>query len=167
MSLSHFTFVTEDTSHKSAIDVINQEAFGPGRHARAAARIREEGPHQTDLSFVCIDGGKPVGSVRMTPVTCDNKIGYLLGPLAVRPSHKNLGIGGKLVELAVEAARSTDAGFVILVGDKEYYAPMGFENVAIGAITFPGPVDPTRVLVAPFAAKIIESLSGLIKYRQT
>ena len=36
------------------IEAINEEAFGPGRFARAAYRIREGGPHERDLSFVAV-----------------------------------------------------------------------------------------------------------------
>ena len=39
-------YLTEDASHDAAIEHINEEAFGPGRHTRAAARIREQGPHE-------------------------------------------------------------------------------------------------------------------------
>lgn len=35
-------YLTEDASHDSVIEHINEEAFGPGRFTRAAARIREQ-----------------------------------------------------------------------------------------------------------------------------
>jgi predicted N-acetyltransferase YhbS len=37
--------------------------------------------------------------------------------------------------------------FVLLVGDPPYYVPLGFVPVKPGAIRFPRPVDPARVLV--------------------
>ncbi len=36
-------YLTEDASHDAVIELINEEAFGPGRFVRAAARIREQG----------------------------------------------------------------------------------------------------------------------------
>jgi len=45
-------YLTEDASHDAAIELINEEAFGPGRHTRAAARNREQWPHDLSLSFI-------------------------------------------------------------------------------------------------------------------
>jgi predicted N-acetyltransferase YhbS len=157
---------TEDASHDDVIELINAEAFGPGRHARAAARIREQGPHDRSLSFVCTDNGETIASVRMTPVLAGGVSGHLLGPLAVRPSHKNRGIGRELVRIAVEAAKGKRSEAVILVGDPPYYCPLGFEKVAYGALAFPGPVDPARVLVVPIAPDVHARLKGTIGWRE-
>ncbi|MCJ9672672.1 MULTISPECIES: GNAT family N-acetyltransferase [Neorhizobium] len=158
-------YLTEDTSHDEVIELINAEAFGPGRHTRAAARIREQGPHDRTLSFVCADDGETIASVRMTPVHAGSVKGHLLGPLAVRPSHKNRGIGRELVRIAIEAAKRKGSEAVILVGDPPYYGPLGFEKVAYGALEFPGPVDPGRVLVVPIAADVHARLKGVIGWR--
>lgn len=158
-------YLTEDASHDAAIEVINEEAFGPGRFTRAAARIREQGPHDRLLSFICADDGETIASVRMTPVLAGSVKGHLLGPLAVRPSHKNKGIGRELVRIAVAAAQRKGSEAVILIGDPPYYCPLGFEKVAYNALTFPGPVDPNRVLVVPIAADTHARLHGMIAWR--
>jgi predicted N-acetyltransferase YhbS len=167
MQKHDLVYLTEDASHDAAIELINEEAFGPGRHTRAAARIREQGPHDRSLSFICTDDGETIASVRMTPVLAGPIQGHLLGPLAVRPSHKNKGIGRELVRIAVEAARRKGSQAVILVGDPPYYCPLGFEKVAHGALIFPGPVDPARVLVVPFAEGVHAHLKGIIRWRKT
>jgi predicted N-acetyltransferase YhbS len=158
-------YLTEDASHAAAIDIINEEAFGPGRFARAAARIREQGPHDRSLSFICADDGETIGSVRMTPVFAGPVHAHLLGPLAVRPSHKNRGIGRELVRIAVEAARRKGSQAVILVGDAAYYQPLGFEPVSYGGLDFPGPVDPARVLAVSMADGVHARLRGAIRWR--
>nr|WP_244541278.1 N-acetyltransferase [Rhizobium tibeticum] len=159
-------YLTEDASHDAAIEHINEEAFGPGRHTRAAARIREQGPHDLLLSFICTDDGETIASVRMTPVQAGSVNGHLLGPLAVRPSHKGRGIGRELVRIAVDAARRKGSEAVILIGDPPYYCPLGFEKVAHNALTFPGPVDPARVLVVPLAEDAHARLKGTIGWRK-
>lgn len=148
MSDSAFSIEPELPAHSTEIETINAEAFGPGRFARAAFRIREQGPHEEALSFVARCGESVVGSVRLTRVMIGEKPALLLGPLAVRPDYKNLGIGRKLVSTAVEAARASGGKAVLLVGDAPYYGPLGFEQIDAGTVALPGPVDPARLLVA-------------------
>lgn len=159
-------YLTEDPSHDDAIELINAEAFGPGRFTRAAPRIREQGLHERALSFICADDGETIGSVRMTPVLAGGVKGHMLGPLAVRPSHKSMGIGRELVRIAIDAARRAGSEAVILVGDPPYYMPLGFEKVTYGALEFPGPVDPGRVLVVPLADDVHARLKGVIGWRK-
>jgi predicted N-acetyltransferase YhbS len=159
-------YLTEDASHDAVIELINEEAFGPGRHVRAAARIREQGPHDRSLSFVCTDDGETIASVRMTPVLAGSVKGHMLGPLAVRPSHKNRGIGRELVRIAIDAAKRRGSQGVILIGDPPYYMPLGFEKVTYDALKFPGPVDPARVLVVPLADSVHDGLKGVIGWRE-
>jgi predicted N-acetyltransferase YhbS len=165
MPCHDFVFLTEDASHDAAINLINEEAFGPGRFVRAAERVREQGPHDRRLSFVASDRGETIASVRMTPVFAGATAGYLLGPLAVRPSHKNLGIGRELVRIALAAAEKTGSPMVLLVGDPPYYAPLGFKPTKPGALTMPGPFDPRRLLAACFGGVDALALKGEIRHR--
>ncbi len=166
MPISDYVFLTEDPSHDCIIETINDEAFGPGRFVRAAERVREQGPHERSLSFVASDAGDVVGSVRMTPVLAGSAKGHLLGPLAVRPNHKNLGIGRELVRIAVDAARRAGSEAVILVGDPPYYRPLGFEPVPPGTLVLPGPVDPRRVLAAVFDEATMSRMAGELRHRR-
>jgi predicted N-acetyltransferase YhbS len=52
----------------TAIDKLHERAFGPGRFARTAYRLREGVPARLDLSFVAYVGSMIVGSTRMTPL---------------------------------------------------------------------------------------------------
>ncbi|MBD8556500.1 N-acetyltransferase [Rhizobium sp. CFBP 8762] len=165
MKKHDLVYLTEDASHDTAIEDINREAFGPGRFAKTAARIREQGPHDRQLSFICADDGETIASVRMTPVLAGCVNAHLLGPLAVRPSHQGRGIGRELVRIAVEAARRKGSEGVILVGDPPYYQPLGFEPVPYGALVFPGPVNPARVLVVPMGDEIPARIAGTIGWR--
>src|SRR5690606_25408012 len=58
MPCHDLVFLAEDPSYDAAIDLINQEAFGPGRFVRAAERVREQGPHDRGISFVAADKGE-------------------------------------------------------------------------------------------------------------
>ncbi len=157
-------YLNETPSHQPIIARINEEAFGPGRFVRAAERVREQGPHDPRLSFIAILDDTVVGSVRMTPVIAGSVSGHLLGPLAVRPSFKNLGIGRELVRISVAEALRRGSEGVVLVGDAPYYGPLGFEQVA-ARLSFPGPVDAARILVAANRDDIQDRLHGKIHWR--
>jgi len=157
---ANIAYSPETPAHDLEIEHINEEAFGPGRFARAAYKIREGGPHDRALSFVALDGGAVVASVRMTPVVAGAGTAMLLGPLAVRPSHKNIGIGRKLVAMALEAAGAKGEAVVILVGDEPYYGPLGFSRIPRGQVSLPRPVDLDRLLAAELTDGAVSLLQG-------
>lgn len=138
----------EDTSDNDAIENLQAEAFGPGRFARTAFRIRENVQHRQDLAFVGMSGACLAGSVRLSPITIGETDALLLGPLTVSPDFKNRGLGKALMRTALDAARAAGDRFVLLVGDAPYYGPFGFDPVPLGQITLPGPVDPNRLLIS-------------------
>ena len=109
MILADVIYLPETPAHDAEIEAINEEAFGPGRFARAAYKIREGGPHERALSFVAVRRRDVVASVRMTRIAAGEGRALLLGPLAVRPAFKNLGIGRQLVAIALEAADKAGA----------------------------------------------------------
>lgn len=164
MNLADIVFLPEEPAHDDAIDQINAEAFGPGRFARAAYRIREGGPHERALSFVALHEGEVVGSVRLTRIAAGNGRALLLGPLAVRPVYKNKGIGKKLVRIALEAAQAAGSEVVVLVGDEPYYGPFGFKPIPRGQLSMPRPVDPDRLLAAELKKGGLIKLQGLVTH---
>ncbi len=130
------------------IEQLHASAFGPGRFARAAFRVREAFARDKTLSLVAQFAGKPVGSVWMTPISISGENGYLLGPLAIDGGFRNKGAGRLLVgEVSKMALAREQGNFVLLVGDAPYYAPLGYVRANAGEIVFPGPVDPARILV--------------------
>lgn len=164
MTVIQPVYLNESPCHNPIIDSINEEAFGPGRFVRAAERVREQGPHDPRLSFIAMMDDTVVGSVRMTPVMAGSVMGHLLGPLAVRPSFKNLGIGKELVRISVAEALRQGSEAVVLVGDAPYYGPLGFEPVK-ARLRFPGPVDAARILVASNRDDTQDRLQGTIHWR--
>ncbi|MBK8086159.1 MAG: N-acetyltransferase [Devosia sp.] len=146
------------------VENLQATAFGPGRFARTAFRVRERFPIDTSLSLIAEVGGVPCGSVWMTPISIGGIDGYLLGPLATHPSFRKRGAGKLLArEVTRIALERGEGSFVLLVGDQDYYCPLGWVPTTPGAIVFPGPVDPTRVLVYSDDRNIAARLSGPIK----
>jgi predicted N-acetyltransferase YhbS len=109
---------------------------------------------------VALKDGAVVASVRLTRVVAGNGRALLLGPLAVRPVWKNLGIGKRLVRIALEAAEKAGEELVVLVGDEPYYGPLGFKKIPKGQITLPRPVDQNRLLAAELVSGALAEFRG-------
>ncbi len=152
---------TERASDAEAIEGLETRAFGPGRFARTAYRLRESEPHDRSLSFVARVSTLVVGSVRLTPIKIGDAPALLLGPLTVDPAFRSKGIAQRLVETALAAAETQDHRVVLLVGDEAYYGRMGFKP-APPVVVMPGPVDPRRVLVRSIGAGPTAPLSGKV-----
>ncbi|WP_027162199.1 N-acetyltransferase [Mesorhizobium sp. WSM1293] len=160
MSLADVRYLPETPAHDPEIEAINDEAFGPGRFVLAAYKIREAGGHERSLSFVAVNGDIVVASVRMTRIAAGAGRALMLGPLAVRPAFKNLGIGRRLVAIALKAAARAGAPAVMLVGDEPYYGPLGFKRIPRGQISMPRPVDLDRLLSHEIAPGAVARLLG-------
>lgn len=143
-------------SDRDAVEALVLAAFGPGRYAKTAERIREMARMAAGL--VARDGDRIVGSVRLWAITIGDTPAVFLGPITVAADHRKGGLGAELVAACVGAARADDVGGVLLVGDAAYFERFGF--VAAPEVRLPGPVDIRRVLWLPIAA---ETPSGPVR----
>lgn len=150
----------EQPSDEAAIDYLQERAFGPGRFARSAYRLREGVAPARDLSFVARVGTFLVGSNRMTPILIGGFDALLLGPLVVDPAFRSKGIGLALLNESLDAATAKGHRLVMLVGDEPYYARVGFTRVPAGRVSLPGPVDPRRVLWRALVEGAADGVAG-------
>jgi predicted N-acetyltransferase YhbS len=154
-------FATPDDD--AFVEDLHALAFGPGRFARTAFRVRERFPIDPSLSLISEIDGVPSGSVWMTPISVSGIDGYLLGPLATHPNYRKRGAGKLLAREVTRLALDRGEGvFVLLVGDQDYYCPLGWVPTVPGTVKFPGPVDPTRVLVYSKDPTLAARLAGPI-----
>ncbi|WP_083988657.1 GNAT family N-acetyltransferase [Devosia geojensis] len=145
------------------VEELHAIAFGPGRFARTAFRVRERFPIDPTLSLIAEVDGMPCGSVWMTPISVGDVNGYLLGPLATHPDFRKRGAGKLLArEVTANALARGEGRFVLLVGDQDYYCPLGWRLTTRGAIVFPGPVDYDRVLAYAPEPDLALALAGPI-----
>jgi predicted N-acetyltransferase YhbS len=145
------------------ISALHSRVFGPGRFARSAYRVREGKGHISRFCLVAYLGDELVASLRMTEIMIGRRPGAaLLGPVAVDPDHRGLGVGTKLMTEALSAARKAGTALVILVGDDPYYGRFGFKAVPPGQIVFPGPVNPARILACELQDGACAAYHGLI-----
>ena len=142
-------------------DLIDR-AFGPGRYAKAAERLREHNTPLLDISFCAWRDGRLVGCVRMWPILIGERPAVFLGPFAVEPEFRSLGLGATLIRRAVAASAEAGHAMILLVGDAPYFEPLGFRKVPPGRITLPGPVDPNRVFSLALVPGGDDDLAGAV-----
>lgn len=152
--------VLETPAMETAVTALIDRVFGPGRFAKSSERLREGNHLLADCSYVAMREGRPVGCVRMWPVTIGGAPVAFLGPLAVDPDERSAGLGQSLVESACEAARAAGWKAVLLVGDGPYFTRAGFSAAHTAGVVMPGPVDQRRVLLKALAPGGDEGLSG-------
>lgn len=156
-------FAPLSPADEAAIEKLDERAFGPGRFARTAYRLREGVPPDLSLSFVARVGTLLVGANRMTPILVGASPALLLGPLTVEPAFRSQGVGEALMKKSLDAARAAGHELALLVGDEEYYARVGFKRAPRGKIVMPGPVDPDRLLYCELREGAFEKVSGRMR----
>ena len=153
-------------SDLSQVAKLEARVYGPGRFARTAYRLREGSDSHTELCMTAWSGNELAGAIRFTHITLgENCTGALLGPLTVNPDHIGQNLGLRLIEAAKETAISVGLDALVLVGDVPYYGKAGFEQITGGRLSFPGPVDPDRLLILPLHQERAENCQGLITAR--
>jgi predicted N-acetyltransferase YhbS len=154
---------SERPDDAAGVDCLNAGAFGPGRFAKSAWRLREGVAPAPGLSFVAVEDGVLRGSVRFWPIRVGGHEALLLGPLAVEAAQRGRGVGIALMQAGIEAAHQGPWGAILLVGDEPYYAKVGFSRLPPGRVKFPGPVDQNRILGLSLKAGGLLNLSGQIR----
>ena len=148
------------------VDALVEAAFGPGRYAKTAERLREGNARDVACSFVATSGAQIVGAVRLWPVTVGDARALFLGPIAVSARWRRRGLGALLVERACEAASAQGERLVLLVGARAFFEPLGFAPVAPGRALLPGPVNPARVLWRELTPGAADGVGGPVAVPQ-
>lgn len=154
------TLALERLQDATPADLLVDRAFGPGRYAKAAERLREGNSPRLDLSVCAWEAGRLVGVARQWPITVDGTAVLFLGPFAVEAASRSMGVGAALIAEACRLAEDAGERLTLLIGDLAYFGPFGFERVEPGRVTMPGPVDPRRVLWRAHAPGAFEGVSG-------
>lgn len=129
----------ETAGDAAAVEALVLAAFGPGRFAKTAERVREHA--RVAAGFVAREDGQVVGSVRLWSITAGGEPALFLGPIAVESGSRRAGLGAELVQACIEQAGSVG---ILLVGDLPYFGRFGFRPAA--GVQLSGPVDRRRLL---------------------
>lgn len=141
-ALETFVLSEETPFDAAAAARVVERAFGPGRYAKTAERLREGS--EPVAGYVLRVAGEVMGSVHLWPIEVGGLRAGFLGPIAVDAPWRGTGAGAVLCEAVIARARDLGLSGVLLVGDRPYFGRFGFEPAPDAVL--PGPVDPRRVL---------------------
>jgi predicted N-acetyltransferase YhbS len=158
-----FTIAPETAADVEAREALLDACFGPARHARACERLREGRLPAEGLAFVAHIADKLVGTLRFWHVMAGDRAALMLGPLAVDPNLRSLGLGKAMMRQGLDAAQAIGHEAIILVGDAPYYAPFGFARSLTDGLAMPGPVDPARFLGLEWRAGALAGATGMVR----
>ena len=161
-----FTIRNERSSDIAARETLLDACFGVNRHARTCQRLRDGRLPAKGLAFSAVrqegQRGRVIGTVRLWHVSAGKVPALVLGPLAVDPSCRKLGIGNALMNYALAAAETHGHDAVVLLGDVAYYAPFGFSAAKTAGLSLPGPFERDRLLGLELRKGALDSARGMI-----
>jgi hypothetical protein len=150
-----------------ASDIVAREAlldacFGENRHMRTCQRLRDGHTPAEGLAFSALAQGRLVGTLRLWHVSAGGTRALVLGPLAVDPTCRKLGVGAALIKHALIAAEVRGHRAVILLGDAPYYARFGFSPRKTAELSLPGPFERDRLLGLELFEGALDGASGMV-----
>jgi predicted N-acetyltransferase YhbS len=157
-----FAIRGERASDVAAREALLDTGFGASRHTRTCQRLRDGQTPAEGLAFSAVRQGRLVGTVRLWHVSAGGVPALVLGPLAVDPSCRKLGVGAALINHALAAASARGHGAVILLGDAPYYARFGFSPQKASRLSLPGPFERGRLLGLELRAGALDGAKGMI-----
>jgi predicted N-acetyltransferase YhbS len=157
-----FAIRGERVSDVAAREALLDASFGDNRHLRTCQRLRDGQAPAEGLALSALSQGRLVGTVRLWHVNAGGVPALVLGPLAVDPSCRKLGIGRALVQRALAAAKARGHGAVLLLGDAPYYGRFGFSALKTGELRLPGPFEPDRLLGLELREGALDGAWGMI-----
>jgi predicted N-acetyltransferase YhbS len=157
-----FVIRTERASDVVAREALLDACFGANRHMRTCQRLRDGRAPAEGLALSVVRQGRLVGTVRLWHVSAGRVQALVLGPLAVDPSCRKLGIGAELMKHALAAARARGHGAVLLLGDAPYYGRFGFSALNTGELSLPGPFERDRLLGLELREGALDGARGMI-----
>ena len=97
--------------------------------ATLACDLLKETTSPETISLVAEANDAVIGHIAFSPAVVEsneNRTGYILAPLAVKPEWQKRKIGSKLIETGMERLSTLGADHVFVYGDPKYYGKFGF-----------------------------------------
>jgi predicted N-acetyltransferase YhbS len=157
-----FAIRAERASDIAAREALLDACFGANRLLRTCQRLRDGRTPAEGLAFSALRRGRLVGTLRLWHVSAGGVPALVLGPLAVDPSCRGLGLGAALTHHALALAKARGHGAVILLGDAPYYGRFGFSALKTGELLLPGAFERERLLALELREGALDGAWGMI-----
>lgn len=163
----------EENKDFDIVESIVEEAFKEAEHSdhlehKLVKRLRDSVAFIPELSLVAIDNDNIVGHILLTKIDIvdGDKItkSLALAPLAVVPSHQKKGIGGMLIEKALEVAKVIGYTSVIVLGHEDYYPRFGFQKASKWSIKAPFEVPDEAFMAIELVPGSLQGANGVVSY---
>lgn len=152
----------ETPADVAAIHRVHTVSFPTPAEARLVDALRAAG--RLTVSLLAVDGNVVVGHVAFSPVTLERSAAGLgLAPVAVLRTHRRRSVAADLIRAGLARCRATGSGFVVLLGEPDYYARFGFRPASAWRLQdeYGGGAAFQALELAPHA---IPSDGGLVRY---
>ena len=158
------TIAPLDAVDPQLVEDLLDAAFGEGRQARTAYRIREGMDWLPGLSFAALDDENYlVATIQLWPVALTDSDGrahplLMVGPVAVMPGRQGEGFGKALMATSLAAADQLGGASALpqmLIGDFDYYRHWDFSAAHTGGWRCPGPWERERLLARSVNAAVL------------
>lgn len=147
-----------------AIAALNRAAFGGEDEVGIIERLR--GDDLVAVELVAVRAGAIVGHILLSelPTTMDGRpvSALALAPMAVLPGQQKQGIGGRLIEAALDEGRCLGYGAVIVLGHPDYYPRFGFS--AAPASKLASPFSGEGLMALELAPDALAGQAGTVTY---
>ena len=101
-------------------------------------KLRKENSFVPGLSLIAHDGEKILGHILLTTIRIvgANKeiLSLAMAPVSVLPEMQHQGIGGELIRVSIEMAKTMGYGSIIVLGHPGYYPRFGFRSTKMWKI---------------------------------
>ncbi|MBI4897728.1 MAG: N-acetyltransferase [Actinobacteria bacterium] len=145
----------EQPGDDDAIAAILRAAFNDDSEADLVERLRGSESWVPELSIVVQQEDQLVAYALLSRVTAGEANALALGPVAVLPDHQGGRLGGALVRMALDRARSLHFDCAIAIGPPRFLESCGFEPATAHGVT-------TQVRLPQDAFRIFQLQPGVI-----
>lgn len=155
------------------VEDLTEEAFKNAEHSDGTEhllvkRLRKSNSFIKELSLVADDNDKVVAHIMMTKAKIDNgneKFETLaLAPVSVLSEYQGKGIGSKLINVALERARTLGYKSVIVLGHDKYYPKFGFIPASKYGIKAPFDVSDEVFMAKELTEGSLTNINGTVEY---
>lgn len=172
---AHVNIRCEQPAEYGAIHQLVQDAFATARvsdgdEQEFVRELRAGDGYLPELALVAEVAGELVGHVMLTQTWLEKNNGaretvLLLAPLCVRLRERRQGVGGRLVNEALDRAQALGYKAVFLCGDPAYYGRFGFKPAINYGIRSSRGMPVQYVLTLELIPDALRGMEGIVDCR--